>query len=54
MEKLRPMTAKEKLWHVSNQMSINSMACKRLLHTVAVTQPMCYHLPCGPGDPLIQ
>lgn len=54
MEKLRPMIAKEKLCHVSNQMFVHLMACKHLLHTIAVTQPMCYHLPCGRGDPLIQ
>lgn len=54
MEKLRPMTAKEKLCHVSNQMFVFLMVCKHLLHTIAVTQPMYYHLPCGHGDPLIQ
>lgn len=54
MEKLRPMIAKEKLCHVSNQIFVHLTACKHLLHTIAVTQPMCYHLPCGRGDPLIQ
>lgn len=47
MEKLRPMTAKEKLCHVSNQMFVYLMAYKHLLHSTAVTQPMCHHLPCG-------
>lgn len=37
MEKLRPMTAKEKLCHVSNQMLVHFMACKHLLHHEAVT-----------------
>lgn len=30
MEELRPMTAKEKLCHVSNQMFVYLMACKHL------------------------
>lgn len=54
MEKLRPMTAKEKLCHVSNQTFVHLMACKRLLHNMAVTLPMCYRFPSGCGGPLIQ
>lgn len=37
MEKLRPMTAKEKLCHVSNQMFVHLMTSKHLLHNMAVT-----------------
>ena len=54
MEKLRPMTAKEKLCHVSNQMFVHLMACKYLLRNTAVTLPMCYHFPSGCGGSLIE
>lgn len=41
MEKLRPMTAKEKLCRVSNQMFVHFTAGKHLLHHVAVKLPVC-------------
>lgn len=49
MEKLRPMTM---LCHVSNQMFVHLMACKHLLHNMAVTLPTSYRFPGGCGGPL--